>query len=106
MKRLLFIGLLVLSCQKDPAPDPNQPCFMDGWGQIRVQNFTDDRHKFFFNTTPMLTVTVDGNGTVDVNNIAAGIYKVRWTNERTNGVGEINDFEVKVCDIVLLPIIF
>lgn len=107
MKKLcFFLLLLLLACQKDPAPDPNQPCFLEGWGQIRVQNFNDDRYELVINTMPELKVLVDGNATVDIQKVAAGLYRVRWINLRTNGVGEKEDFSVELCDIVLLPIIF
>lgn len=100
---ILVMLHLAMCRQADPVVP--EPCEVDQLGRIRIQNFNNDRYRV--EIVGLITVTVDGNGTVDIDQVPAKTYPVNFQNLRSGSTGHVNGgLQVSPCATNLLPIIF
>ena len=107
MKKLLFLlPLFIWACAKEPIPGPSRACTREVWGNIQIQNFSDNRFLVTIEGVVENT-TVDAGGITTFEEIAIGVYSVFFKNETTGQEGFLNDpIQVKACEISLIPLIF
>lgn len=103
MKRIFFLLLILPACRSD-TPTPAEPCALEQWGSVRIQNFNADRYEI--KLPGVIIVTVDGNSSTTIDQVPAKVYRVEFQNLSTGSSGLIDDFAVEACATNLLPIIF
>lgn len=103
MRRIFFLFLILAACRPD-TPTPAEPCALEQWGSVRIQNFNSDRYEI--KLPGVIIVTVDGNAATTIDQVPAKVYRVEFRNLRTGSSGIIDDFAVEACATNLLPIIF
>lgn len=104
MKRIYIYYFLLMACQpiKEQTSDP---CFIEQWGSIYIQNYSLD--KYAINIDGLIMVIIDGSGTTTIEEVPVKTYQVWYENLRTGGKGRINDgISINTCETSLLPIVF